>query len=512
MNILNRIFPLFILSSILLFSCTKLNEELRSDREEGDDLDPSELLIGAYSALNGPYQQENRWCLQELSSDEALAPTRGGDWDDNGLHRAIHLHNWNADNGYMNNTFNQLGAAVFQAANVLRFNPSAQEAAEARFIRSLAIFDMIDLWGVAVNREDLEDFRKDPLVYGVEDGLEYIITEVNAIMNSLPESGAAYVANRNAARALLMKVYLNRGTFLNRQSPGFPADDMNKVIELADQITGYTIAPSGKYFDNFAPDNDVKSTENIFTLYNKEADRGGNVNRTYNTIAHYNMNPGGWNGWATLGSFHEKFESGDERLGRNYVHPADSRPNPAGARNVGFLVGQQYNLTTGAALMARNPASQTLFFTPEITIRTSGNTLETAGIRVLKYAYDFASQSGQKNNDWVVYRYADILLMKAEAILRGGTGSAADALTIVNSIRTARSATAFTELTLDNLIDERGRELYWEGWRRQDLIRFGKFLNATETRPATTDNKYLVFALPSRQLAVNGSLTQNPGY
>lgn len=513
MDTTKKLYAVFILA-LLSFSCTKLEEELRSNLEEGvsGSANTAELLISAYSTLNAPYQHDNRWCLQELSTDEAIAPTRGGDWDDNGVHRAIHLHTWNADNNYMNNTYNQLGTVVFQSSNVLKNNPSAQQAAEARFIRALALLDMIDFWGVAVYREDLEDFRKDPLLLDGEAGLAFIISEVNAIMNDLPASGPAYVANKNAARALLMKVYLNKGAFLNRQTPAFAAEDMNKVIELADQITGYTISPPGKYFDNFAPDNDEKSTENIFTLYNKEGDRGGGMSRTYNTVSHYNLTPGGWNGWATLGSMYDKFSAGDERRGINYSYPAFGRPNPANAVNVGFLAGQQYHQTTGAPLMARNPASEPLVYTREITIRTSGNTLETAGIRVLKYAYDYASLSGQKNNDWVVYRYADVLLMKAEAILRGGTGTAADALDIVNDIRTNRGAAALSSLDLNELLDERARELYWEGWRRQDLIRFGKFLGTWETKPNAGDTKELLYAIPSQQIAVNPSLTQNTGY
>jgi hypothetical protein len=497
---------------VLAGSCTKLNEEFRSNLEQGNTIQPAQLLVSAYNTLNGPYQQGDRWCLQELSSDEAIAPTRGGDWDDNGRHRAIHLHTWNADNDYMNNTFNAFGAAIFQSSNVLRNNPTVQQAAEARFIRALAIFDMVDLWGIASFREDLEDFRPDPTIMTAAEGLDFVISEVNAIMNDLPGTGPAFVANKNAARVLLMKVYLNKGAFTNRTSPTFAAADMNKVVELADQITGYTISGPGKYFDNFAPDNDVKSTENIFTLYNKEGERGGSVGNAYNTIAHYNMSPGGWNGWATLPSFYDKFAAGDERRGFDYNYPALNRPNPAKQVTAGFLVGQQYNLTTGAPLMARNPSSQPLVFTRDITIRTSGATLETAGIRVLKYPFDQASTVGQKNNDWVIYRYADVMLMKAEAILRGGTGSPANALTIVNNIRTNRGAGNLASLNLDVLLDERGREMYWEGWRRQDLIRFGKFLGTWVTKPQAGTPKELVYAIPSQQLSVNASLKQNEGY
>ncbi|MBE8719585.1 RagB/SusD family nutrient uptake outer membrane protein [Sphingobacterium pedocola] len=512
-----------IVSSLVAatYSCTKLNEEFRGELEEGtSNIDPAALLITAYNSLNTPYQQEQRWVMQEVSTDAAMAPTRGGDWDDNGMHRAIHLHTWNADNGYMNNTFVSLGTAIYNAANVLRYNPSAQQGAEARFIRALTMFDMLDLYGVVPIREgaSMEDFRIAPEVLEPEAAIDYMVKDLNEIMSSLPANGPkqAYIANRNAAKVLLMKIYLNKGTFLNRQSPTFEAEDMNQVITLANEITAtdvYDVSTTGKYFDNFAPDNDENSTENIYTLYNENGERGGNVDRTWNTIAHYNMRPGGWNGWCTLSDYYDKFTADDERRGIYYEYSADTTSNRTKKyhrQNVGFFAGQQYDWTTNEPLKARNPANASLLFTREVTIRTSGATLETAGIRPMKYAFDYGVV-GQRNNDWVVYRYADVLLMQAEAILRGGSGTASDALDLVNSIRINRGVTAFTSLTLDNLLDERARELYWEGWRRQDLIRFGKFLQAWQEKPAS-DPKVLVYPIPSQQIAVNPNLTQHTGY
>ncbi len=503
------------------FSCTKLKEEFKGEAEEGALIEAGALLITAYSSLNTPYQQEQRWVMQEISTDAAMAPTRGGDWDDNGMHRAIHLHSWNADNGYVNNTFVGLSTAVFNAGKVLRSNPNAQQAAEARFIRALAMFDIVDLYGVVPFRQgaSLEDFKIAPDVLQPQDVMDFMIKELNEIITTLPagELKRAYVANKNAARVLLMKIYLNKGAFLNRQKPTFDADDMNKVIALAKEITAtgpYSVSAKGKYFDNFAPDNDEKSTENIFTLYNKNGDRGGSVERTWNTIAHYNMNPSGWNGWCTLSDYYDKFATNDERRGLYYEYAADTTSNRKKEfkrQNVGFFAEQQYNWSTNKPLMARNPSNTPLSFTPEVTIRTSGNTLETAGIRPMKYAYDYAS-SGQKNNDWVVYRYADVLLMQAEAILRGGTGTAAEALALVNGIRLNRGVDNLTAMTLDNLLDERARELYWEGWRRQDLIRFGKYLLAWQEKAADADPKTLLYPIPNLQLAVNPNLKQNPGY
>ncbi|WP_018628913.1 RagB/SusD family nutrient uptake outer membrane protein [Niabella aurantiaca] len=510
---------------VLIFgaSCTKLNEEFRGELEEGSGgiVDPAALLTSTYSSFNTPYQQEQRWVLQEISTDAAMAPTRGGDWDDNGMHRSIHLHTWNADNGYMNNTFVSLGTLVFNATNVLRFNPSPQQEAEARFIRAMALFDFIDLFGVAPIREgaSLEDYKIAPKVMQPAEAIDFIIQELTAAMPSLPQGDtkSAYVASKNAARALLMKVYLNKGAFINRQSPEFDVADMNRVVTLAKEITAsgkYSISPAGKYFDNFAPDNDVKSTENIFTLFNQNGVRGGNVDRTWNTIAHYNMTPGGWNGWCTLSDYYDKFGATDERRGIYYDYPADTTSNRKKGyhrQNVGFFAGQQYDWKTNQPLMARNPSNAPLVFTREVSIRTSGATLETAGIRPMKYAFDYAS-NGQRNNDWVVYRYSDVLLMQAEAILRGATGTPAEVLLLVNGIRAKRGAVSLGSVNLDALLDERARELYWEGWRRQDLIRFGKFLQAWQEKAADPDPKTLVYPIPSQQIPVNPNLKQNPGY
>jgi hypothetical protein len=218
------------------------------------------------------------------------------------------------------------------------------------------------------------------------------------------------------------------------------------------------------------------------------------------------MNPGGWNGFATLSDFYDKFEASDKRRGYNYKYPG-ALPNPGNRQNVGFLIGQQYNMTTDEPLKDRKGAP--LAFTREVKLRETGDNLEVTGIRVVKYPLDYATSADQKENDWVIFRYADVLLMKAEALLR--TGKAGDALTIVNDIRAARGASNLGALDEQTLLDERGRELYWEGWRRQDLIRFGKFLQPWQEKPAD-DPKNLLFPIPSNQLAVNPNLEQNPGY
>lgn len=500
----------FLLITLVVFSCTKLDERFRSELEQNNSgsISAAQLLISTYTSIGAPYTNGDLWHAQQQTSDETIAPTRGPDWDDNGQWRALQTHTWNADQGNLRNAFTGLLATQFQASNVLQFSPSAQQAAEARFIRALSMFSVLDGWDQVPYREDLSNYKTLPVTLKGTEAADFIAGELNTAMNDLPDAGAAYLANKNGARTLLMKLYLNKGVFANRAAPAFDAADMNQVITLADQIIG-----SGRYslsdifFDNFAPDNDTRSKENIYTFYNQSGDRGNDIRNAVHQVSHYNMTPDGWNGFATLSDFYDKFEATDQRRGIAYTYPG-SRPNPGKRVNVGFLIGQQYNLTTDEPLKDRkgNP----LAFTPEVKLReTDPNTLEVTGIRVIKYPYDYATSGDQKNNDWALFRYADVLLMKAEALLR--TGKEADALILVNQVRAKRLATPLLTLSLDNLLDERGREMYWEGWRRQDQIRFGKFLQAWQEKPAS-DPRVLLFPIPNSQIAVNPNLTQNPGY
>ena len=294
-------------------------------------------------------------------------PTRAGDWDDNGAWRSLFLHSWNADHSFLSGAYSALLGAQFAASNVLQFSPSPQQAAEARFLRALSIFWVLDGWDQVPYRENLTDYKIIPKTLKGTEAADFIISELNAIMATLPDGSptSATVANKDAARALLMKIYLNKGVYANRATPTFAAADMTQVITLADQIINSTkYALNDNFFDAFAPDNDVKSKESIFTFLNTGTSaRGTDAMRGFQyMVNHYNMNPGGWNGWSTLSDFYDKFEAIDKRRGVAYTYPG-ALPNPGNRVNVGFLEGQQYDLTSGAALNARNPATAPLAFT-----------------------------------------------------------------------------------------------------------------------------------------------------
>jgi starch-binding outer membrane protein, SusD/RagB family len=497
-------FLLILFAFSFATSCTDLKEELNSDipsSEVTGKINAENLLKSAYDNMKTPYQDQSRnWAAQEHTGDAALGPTRGPDWDDNGIWRSLHSHRWTPDHSFLQATFTELLSVVYQATLVLTFKPTDQQAAEARFLRAYAMHSVLDGWGQVPFREPGTNLLDDAKVLTPAETIDFIIKEMDEIIGNLPD-GPANRANKTAAEFLKMTMLLNKGMYLNRETPGFAPADMTGVIASADKIinTGkYSL--SDLYFDNFAPNNDAISKENIWTAENQGKVSSGNVRSRWFCTLHYNQNPSGWNGFATLSDFYNSFEDGDIRKKSSYA----GMTNVSGI-NAGFLIGQQFN-EKGEALNDRK--GNKLAFTPEVKLKEGGTDLELTGIRVIKYPIDYNS-GDNADNDYVYFRYADVLMHKAEALFR--SGQQAPALDIVNQIRAKRKASALTSLTAENFLAERGREFYWEGNRRTDLLRFGKYLDAWQEK-AKSGKERLLFPIPTLSLASNPNLKQNPGY
>lgn len=518
MQLKNKIYSVLAASALTYASCTKLDEKLNSTltQEQAEkSLTADQLLKSAYYSIQPAFIDIGLgfWSLQEHPSDELAGPTRSTDWDDNGKWRALHQHTWDGMHTGITSAFENLLVLQYNATNVLRFSPSKQVAAEAKFLRDFSMFCVLDGWGQVPFREYTEDLKTLPKVYKDTAALNFIINELNSIVSDLPTraSAAPNQANQDAARALLMKCYLNKGTFANRQQPTFDAADMQAVLTLANQINGYSL--TANYYDNFSPASGSNSTENIFgykssAAANAIAGAGGDVIQRWMPTLHYNQNPSGWNGFCTLSAFYNKFLNGDIRQSSSFPGLTDV----SGLR-AGFLIGQQYD-QNGVALKDRKggPLAFTAAINPTLR-ETNPATLEVTGIRVLKFIPQYNNGVAVAINPTNVapfFRYADVLLMEAEAMFR--LGQTSNALTIVNSIRTTRKTSVLTSLSLTDILDERGRELYWEGWRREDQIRFGTFLQPNEAKQYTSDPKYLIFPIPVNDLASNANLIQNPGY
>jgi hypothetical protein len=507
-----RMLGLFLAVLLVFSSCTDLEETVQDGVEfesaateyAVSDKNSADLLVSAYNALRGPYQDQARlFCLDEHSTDAVVGPTRGGDWDDNGVWRQLHTQSYGPDHGFNRDTWNDIFGAINQTNFVLGSkNVTAQQAAEARFLRALHYYHVIDLWGSAPYREIGTDPNAAAPVYSRAEGTAWIISELEAILTALPAGPSPTVANQNAVHWLLAKIYLNKGVFTAANPAGpytFDPADMAKVISHVDAITGRSMAAD--YWDNFQPDNTQRSSELIFVSENLGGVASGNVRSRWFMGQHYNQTPSGWNGFTTLAEYYDKFDPNDERILKWF--PETTEKN---GYNVGFHIGQQYGPGgpgVGPALKDRPGAP--LIFTKELTLITSGTSLETAGIRGVKYVPDMVS-GDNANNDFVIARYGEALLMKAEALAR--TGNVAGAQTIVQSFKNEKTTTI---ASVDDLLDVRARELWWEGWRRNDRVRFGKFLAPVQLKEYESDPKYILFPIPADALA-NPNITQNPGY
>jgi len=527
---------IFTAGLVLSLGCTKLDQSLNDSFTTpggSGSSDVAALLTGAYNSMNGlMHAQDQLFSLQETTTDEALIPVRGGDWDDNGVWRVLHAHQWTTIHSQMKSVYNGLGQLESGAITTLAFNPNATQRAEALFLRSLAQFYFLDLYGQVPYRPVAEYNSIGPApVMTPAQAVDTMTTVLRSIISQLPDANWPYRASPDAARFLLMKVLLNKGAFLNKQTPAFDNNDMLEVVSLGNTIMSNTgrYSLTANYFDNFGPTNSTSSKERILAWPNSGAAatngiNSGDIRARWMMTLHYNswdknntLGSAGWNGFTTVADFYSTFGSTDKRVGGT---PYTGVTDQSGLKP-GLVVGPQIN-EAGQAIKDRqgNPLS----FTQDVKlIETDKSRLEVAGIRVIKYPPDYSAySSGNQKNQLQIFRFADVVLMVAEAKLRQTTPDVAGALTLVNTLRAARGATTLTAITLVNpanvyepntLLAERGRELYFESWRRQDLIRFGVFLKQWALKDADADpQRNLLFPIAPDELLANPNLKQNPGY
>lgn len=444
--------------------------------------------------------QENLYALNEVSTDEFLVPTRGTDWGDNGVWRTLHNHTWSSNHTQILNTWNGLNRIVFNTTAILdeRSSPDAVQEGEARFLRAWAMFWVNDFWGQQPFREVDDPLDQFPRVLTRVEAVDLMISDLETAVANLPAtpSGGAIRPTRGAAQFLLAKILLNRHVYNGSGTPD-PAD-MQRVVDLVDDMENTFSLHTGDYFEMFT---DAVDTE---TIWYSTASVG---NVMWNGLHYNQITPtnggGGWNGFSTLAEFYDLFEgdplnnepgSGQEER-RGFVSNDGSHLG----LGYGFLIGQQYD-ANGDPLQDRpgNP----LTFKKELP-GLLGND-ETTGIRVLKYHPENGDFAGHK----ILFRFADAHLMRAEAKWQLGEDITAE----VNALRTLRGASALGSVGAQELLDERGRELYAEGWRRNDLIRFGQFTRPWSYKEVSGDDTKNLYPIPANALTSNPNLIQNEGY
>ena len=451
--------------------------------------DPTGKLEAIYKDLGAYTDQAGIYALGQHSSAEMIPPTRGVDWGDNGVWRTLDQHTWDAANGFALGTWNTLNQNVYRANEVLDAKPTAAQAAQAKFLLAYNMFHVMDYFGQAPFRLTTEGVTVNPKVLSRSEAFDFIVKNLEEALPALadikpsPNNG---VASKAAANALLARLFLNKAVYKSANPEGpytFDKADMDKAIQYADAVTasGYSLEKS--YFDNFS----INAKSEVIFVTNE----GSPQNRWFMTL-HYDQNPSGWNGFTTLADFYDKFDKTDSRIGV----PAKGNGTNFSGIGRGFLVGQQIDDKGKAMIDSRS--QKPLAFTRDVPLAGAAT---DKGIRVIKY---HPADAGK----YILFRYAEVYLAKAEALLR--SGNTAGALAAINTLRTTRGASALTALTNDALFDEIGRETYWEGGKRTHEIRFGKFL--TGTGATVNDPKTVLFPIPSSALISNPNLKQNKGY
>ena len=541
------IYSLTSLAAVLMLaSCEKFLEDNPTDRLPEDEAynTQNDLWNNALGSIylniggNAPSQglqgtARGVWDLNTFSTDEAMIPTRGADWYDGGIWQNLFLHRFgNVD--FTGDTWNYLFKEVLACNRALeRINAYAHShpgedlsemRAEARALRAMFLFYAMDLYGRAplfmTSTPTVEEMK----LQNRSVAFRHIVDELQAAEGYLPvvhssQLGAYYGRmTREVVDFLLAKVLLNAEVYADDdwtddQRPDASAmkwtvdDEILNTWEAVERYCviigscGYALADEFK--DNFDISNE-ESPELIFTIPMDIYNCTNRFTQQFRSL-HYNhaaaLGLNGENGpCATIEAMkafgYEKGVDADARLFWTYFYD------------------QVFNDRTGATVTL-DDGSPLIYYPLTVKLDLSNDPYEkTAGARMYKYEVDQAAMSdGQlRRNDIVLFRYADVLLMQCEAMLRDGrAGVAADAL--LNQVR-ARVMMPARTATLDNVLEERMLELAWEGWRRNDLIRFGLFTRPYTDRPQTDADRHgytLVFPIPGETLTACGS-AQNPGY
>ncbi len=548
----------------ILHSCTKLNEEIL-DEASVAGLTDKQLAEGTiapvYSVLPTIFQHTQYFALQEISTDEAILPYRGGtDWGDNGIYISLHKHETTSGDPNVRNTWNNIVLGLSRAVTAINSlstntDPNAKIfLAEARAMRAYYSLLTLDLFGVVFIKETPSGIST--VVRG-DEAIEYIKSELLTAEPDLDNTTGPGRITKAGVWGLLARLHLNAAVYRDRYAATFTftPEDMDKVIEYCDKIIGsnqYTLA--AEYFSIFDDANHTNK-ELIFAV-DQRSDLNG-----HNRMAYFSLSgdqfplpaytgANGTDGPGITSDFYQTWEDAyapldpadaDPRFYKEnltiYSNPNDTCVDAANFHiNRGILRGQQYGLTKNPDGSFKKCADgkmkvSPLFnatrsrpdlpveFTEFIDFTVPGSNYNT-GYRVEKYEFSRGSVSGRNfgEHDIVILRLADVYLMRAEAKLRR-SNDAAGALNDVNTIRAARTArivpAPLTTMDLNLLYRERGFELYWEMVRRTDMIRFGKY-EGTWTEKSNSDPKKRVFPIPQTAIdgasSIPGYLVQNEGY
>ena len=513
------------------------------------------------------------------SDEGILPYRGGTDWFDGGKFLATHAHTYTPSNDLISSSWNELTTNISRTLSAIEvLTPLADEGNteaagalyEMKALRAYLNMLMLDSWGMVLKKESSNELSE---VLRTQDAIDYIQNELLSVVDVINTDKGPGRMTQAAVWGLLARLHLNSAVYRDPYgTPNFSEADMDKVIEYTNNIINSgDFAMSQEYFDLFNDDNNSNS-ELIFAL-----DQRGVLNREHSRWTYWSIAGSVWgrleypssdgtDGPAITSDFYQTWvdaygtvdpaEADARFFQQNQQIPAELMDltglSPLNDEdhyycadvatyemNRGILRGIQWGprKDSGGSFITCDdgvriyPVKQIkgngpdrdvgyVNHTEEINFTNEGS-LHNTGYRVSKY--QFSRTSPNANNfssiDLVMMRLGEIYLMRAEAKLR--KGDAAGALTDVNTVRTSRTARpdqtpeSLTSIDLDVMFRERGFELYWEGFRRGDQIRFGKYEDSWTEKTDSDVNKRL-FPIPQSAVdaasGIDGFLDQNPGY
>lgn len=489
---MKKIYKLLIVGFLIAGqSCTDLTEktyDVIPTESFGKTPAQQAALIGPLYNRVGNYWPTLFWV--QPSTDEMMIPTRGGDWGDGGQHVRMYTHSWEPiqDNGRFNGIwtwcYDAITAINLQMASVSE--PST--LAELKALRAFFHYIAMDNFGNVIIADGVSSGN--PPQSTTKQVYDFIEKELLEAYPNLSETvGGLYYTrfNKYVVDMILAKLYLNAQVYT-----GTP--QWQKVIDHTTRIisSGKFSLPSN-FFSTFSVSNQSSPEIILATAFDRTKRTGFNIQMPvlhYRQQLEFNIGNSPWNGPCAVPSHYHSFKDGDVR------------------KNM-WMVGQRYAangtpLTDDGIPLILDPNVKAL-------VMEAGAATRIQGARAAKYEIQRNNPVSSQDNDFVIFRLGDAILMRGEANLR--LGNSVPALADVNIIRERAGVAAYTAatLTLDELLAERGREMSWELHRRQDLIRFGKF-NSGKDFLASSPAHTKLFPIPNDQIKLNPNLKQNPGY
>lgn len=498
-------------AAVCLAGCTNLDEEIYSAIPKDSFFSSEEQLLvysaRAYNKLQAWGSEQSIWTLNLQLGNEVAAPKNSvNDWVDP-RYKELQTHNFSASNKLIRMGWDYCFDGIAACNDViyeiehseLKFDGKERILAEMKVLRTFYYFLAVDNWAnvpFSIDKSDKSlpqrkerSFMCPFMEKEILDNLEYLAP--TPVVSSISYYGRITQA---VAYTLLAKLYLNWEVWMG--TPRWA--DAEKACKAVMDIPGYSLAEN--YRDNFLVHNE-SSPEAIFAIPYSTVYTQSDHNDFVIFIMtlsptmckeSYNIPAAGWDGFVCQPDYFATYDAADKR--KEYT----------------WLYGQQYNL-------AKAPIPGFVIDPAVDESMYEGSRPELNGARIGKWEYQtdglLTSDQTSMENDFFVFRLADVVLMRVEALVRQGKAGEAASIPEFKTIRTRAGLQPMTagELTLENLLIERGHELCLEGWQRQDLIRFGKFLDPW-WKKGKSPSTALLLPIPRERLGANNNLQQNPGY